>query len=227
MVEGLRGANVYLLRSGNGATLVDTGWAGDAGRALAQLQESGWGLSELQSMVLTHWHGDHSGNAAELAGRSGAQVVAHRQEVPHIERNRSVPPAPPVPHLQNWLAAHVLLRRPPCQVSLQVQDGDAIGASSGLQVIHTQGHSPGSTCLYQPEQRILFCGDALVSAHPVSGRPGLGLQMRLLAVGYARACASARRLSTLPAEVLCCGHGQPILEGAGEKMRRLLGDAGA
>lgn len=99
-----------------------------------------------------------------------------------------------------------------------------IETPGGLRVVHTPGHMPISMCLYQPERRILFCGDALFNADPMTGRPGLDFPIRMVSVDNARARESVRKLSELPIDVLCCGHGEPILDGADEKMRALLGE---
>lgn len=223
LMEGLRGSNVYLLVSNEGPTLVDSGLAGDADRIVAQLQEAGHDPSELCSIVLTHAHGDHTGGVVELVGRSdGPKVVAHRDEAPYIERTRPFPAASPARRLLNWLSERVLFRLSPCKVDQMVEDGDIVEALGGMRVIHTPGHTPGSMCLYQPERRILFCGDALFNASPMTGRPGLRLPMRLVTLDAAQARESVGKLSTLAIEVLCCGHGEPILEEAGEKIRALL-----
>ena len=79
----------------------------------------------------------------------------------------------------------------------------------------------------QAERRILFCGDALFNANPITGRPGLRLPIRLATLDNAQARDSVRKLSTMAVEVLCCGHGEPILDGAGEKMRALLREENA
>jgi glyoxylase-like metal-dependent hydrolase (beta-lactamase superfamily II) len=222
LIEGLGGPNVYLLVSGNGLTLVDSGPPGRADRIVAQMQESGYALSELRSVVLTHWHGDHTGSAAGLARRSGAQVIAHRNEAPTIERTRPAASASPVQRLLNELMEWVLLRREPCRVDRQVEDGDVIEALGGTQVLHTPGHSPGSLCLYQPERQILFTGDTVFNVHPLTGRRGLGRHMRFLAFDKAQARVSAARLSELAIDVLCCGHGEPVLEGASDKLKAML-----
>ncbi len=41
-----------------------------------------------------------------------------------------------------------------------LRHGDVV-AASGLEVIHTPGHSPGSICLYNREHQVLFSGDTL------------------------------------------------------------------
>lgn len=226
VLEGVLGSNVYVLVSGSGHTLVDTGAAGQADRILTQLEAAGLRSSDLQSIVLTHWHGDHAGSAAELAHRCGAQVLAHQDEVPYIEKTSPLPTDSTIKRLMNWLGDAIVLRRSPCHVDRPLKDGDVIEALGGMRVIHTPGHSPGSLCLYQPELQILFCGDALFNIHPITHRRGLGLHMRLLTLDNAQARDTARKLSRLAVEVLCCGHGEPILAGAGEKMRAFCGAEG-
>lgn len=199
LMEGLRGANVYLLVSSEGLTLVDSGLAGQAERILEQLEAAGYELSELSSIVLTHWHGDHVGNAAQLARRSGARVVAHLQEVPYIEQTQQVPTATWVQQQLNALGDYVLLRREPCKVNQPVEDGDVLQALGGTYVLHTPGHSPGSICLYQPERQILFCGDVLFNAHPITGRRGLGRYMRFLTLDNAQAREGGEQVANIGA----------------------------
>lgn len=221
VMEGL-GVNVYLLVSSSGLTLVDSGVARKVDGIISQLQEAGFALSGLNEIILTHWHGDHAGGAEALARRSCSRVLAHKDETPSIERTASIPSAHLIQRMLNWLAENILLKRASCKVDRQLEDGDVIEALGGIKVIHTPGHTPGSICLYHPERKILFCGDALFNVHPITGRRGLGLHMKLLALDNERARVSARRLSTLDVQVLCCGHGDPVLDGASEKMRKLL-----
>ena len=225
LIEGLRGdsGNVYLLVSGEGLTLVDSGLAGAADRIVSQLGGAGCALSDLQAVVLTHFHSDHTGNAAELARRSGARVLAHRDEVPYIERTKPVPFASLFQRMLNWLGDR-LLKPVPCQVDQALQGGDVIEALGGLQVIHTPGHTPGSIALYQAERQILFCGDVLFNKNPLTGKEGLQLSLPLFTLDKAQARESARKLAGLPVDVLCFGHGEPILHGAGDRMQTLLGE---
>lgn len=224
LLEGLRGCNVYLLVADGGLTLLDSGMMGDADRIVAQLQEAGHPLPDLRRIALTHAHGDHTGGAVGLARDSGARVVAHRDEVPYIEQTEPLPAPSPMQRLLFWLSDHLLFRLSPCKVDRAVEDGDVLDALGGLQVIHTPGHTPGSMALYHPERRILFCGDALFNAHPMTGRPGLRLPLPLVTVDTAKALASVDSLSALPVDVLCCGHGEPIVGGVGERIGALLDD---
>ena len=99
-----------------------------------------------------------------------------------------------------------------------------IEAPGGLQVLHAPGHTPGSIALYQPERRVLFCGDVFFNKNPMTGKEGLQLSLPLFTLNLAQARESAQRLAALPVEVLCFGHGEPILKGAGERVQALLGE---
>lgn len=222
LLDGLRMAHVYLLTSDDGTTLIDTGMPGETGRIAAQIEEGGYALSDLRAIVLTHCHADHTGSAAKLARRSGAQVLAHQAEVPYVEQTESLPAASSVRRIFNWLSDRAF-RAEPCPVDRPLQDGDVVGALGGLRVIHAPGHTPGSIALYQPERRILFTGDVLFNAHPLRGKAGLQFPPCVFSLDQEQAEASARKLASLKLEVICFGHGEPILEGAQEKLRAALG----
>lgn len=207
LMEKLRVSNVYLLVSSKGLLLVDSGLAGETDQIVAQVQEKGYALSDLHSIVLTHSHSDHAGNAAELATRSGAQVLAHVEELLYIEQTKLTMPTASVR---------------PCRVDRTLEDGDVIEALGGLRVIHSPGHTPGSICLYQPERQLLFCGDTLINKGSIVGKEEVEFCIPLSTVDEIQEWESVRKLSMLPVEVLCFGHGEPVLKGAGEHTRALL-----
>ena len=222
LLEGLRGANVYLLNRRNGLALVDSGMAGDMVCIVDQLHAAGHELSQMRTIVLTHAHGDHAGGAAELARRSGARVVAHRAEAPYVEQTKPLPAPSPLRRLMNWMTNRLVFQLSACPVNRTVMEGDVIDTLRGLEVIHTPGHTPGSLALYQPERQILFCGDALFNANPMTGRPQLQLPIPLFTLDAAQARQSVAKLADLSVKVLCCGHGEPILEGAQDRISAVL-----
>jgi glyoxylase-like metal-dependent hydrolase (beta-lactamase superfamily II) len=226
LMEGLRTSNVYALTAEDGLTLVDAGLTSDVEQIVAQLEERGYALQQLRTIILTHAHSDHVGGAAGLVRRSGARIVAHRDEVPYVEQTRSLRPSSLIGRVMNWLSSRLLFPMDACEVHWAVEEGDIVEALGGLEVVHTPGHTPGAISLYQRERRILFCGDALFNADPMSGRPGLDFPIRLISVDNAQARESVQRLAELPIDVLCCGHGEPILDGANEKIRALLTSEG-
>lgn len=106
---------------------------------------------KVKQIVITHAHPDHVGGAAKLKAATGAPVLMHPDDLWLLE---NVPmqcaafgfPAPPAVTLDQPLRA-----------------GDELRWGEGLraQALHTPGHTPGSLCLYLPEQRFLLAGDTL------------------------------------------------------------------
>ena len=99
--------------------------------------------------VLTHSHLDHISALDELVAEIPAVVAMHPEEndwayceknawLPWYPRTREVAVARPLRHQQAFV------------------DG-------GLRytVLHTPGHSPGSVCLWFPEEKLVFTGDTL------------------------------------------------------------------
>jgi glyoxylase-like metal-dependent hydrolase (beta-lactamase superfamily II) len=225
LVEGLRVAHVYVLTSEEGLTLIDSGTPGEADKIVKQIEGADYALSDIRAIVMTHAHSDHTGCMAELARRSGAQVLAHRDEVDYLEQTASLPYKTLMQRLIFGMSERVLSRFVPCKVDRSLKDGDVVETLGGLRVIHVPGHTPGSIALYQPERRVLFCGDAIFNQLPVGGKQGVRFPPAIVCVDLSQARVSTRKLAALPTEVVCFGHGEPILERAGERMRAALGVA--
>ncbi|WP_049986507.1 MBL fold metallo-hydrolase [Halobellus rufus] len=77
--------NVYLLE-GAVTTLIDVGIAMADVRSdlLDGLAAAGVELADLDQILLTHWHPDHSGLAGELQAESGATVRVHEDDAPLV-----------------------------------------------------------------------------------------------------------------------------------------------
>jgi glyoxylase-like metal-dependent hydrolase (beta-lactamase superfamily II) len=223
LVDASSFTNVYLLVSPAGLVLVDTGMAGDARKITEQLIHSGFDLNNLRGIVLTHAHFDHVGSAAEIKRLSRAPILAHKDEVAYVEQTRLMPVSSFTMRLLSWFENHLLFRSNPCKVDEAVEDGALIEATGGFRTIHTPGHTPGSLCLYHPEQQVLICGDAFFNRNPMTGKKGLTLPIPFVSWDTARARESARKLSQLKIETLLCGHGEPIVGGADSLIANLVG----
>src|SRR5512138_159828 len=72
-VVDVEGGNATLFVAPSGeSVLIDTGNGGaaasrDAGRIVAAVKDAG--LSQIDHLITTHWHGDHFGGMAEVAAR--------------------------------------------------------------------------------------------------------------------------------------------------------------
>ena len=220
LIPGMRGANAYLLL-GSTLTLVDTGMPGSADTILGYIEELGLDAADLSCIVITHYHLDHVGSLAALKARTSAQVVAHPGDAPFISGEQSPPPAGrAITRFLFWLAAPLLPALDPLPVDLLVQDGDHLDTAdllSGATVVHVPGHTPGSIALHFPSERLLICGDTIDHR-----RGRLGPPPKPFTDDMGQAVASLRRMAELEFDVLCPGHGTPIVGGADQQVRAML-----
>ncbi|MFB7245639.1 MBL fold metallo-hydrolase [Streptomyces populi] len=205
--------SAYLWRDGSELTLIDTGTADRA----AEIEEALDG--GLRRIVLTHWHEDHTGSAAELAARHGAEVVAHRLEAPVIRgRTAGAPPVLEEFEVAIRAALPPLPAAPPCRVDREVEDGDVLDFGGGAVVVAVPGHTDGSIALHLPGPKVLFTGDAVANV----GRTMMGV----FNTDRVRAVESLRRLAELTVETAVVGHGDPVTHGATAALRKAAAATG-
>jgi glyoxylase-like metal-dependent hydrolase (beta-lactamase superfamily II) len=158
-LRGMPG-NAYLLRSGPGAVLIDTGRVGQGSVVAAALRDWSLDRDALTHVVLTHWHADHSGSAAEIGAWPGVQVLAHRADALVIrgERAGAPPVFTPAEEALHAVVAGGLPDAPAAWVDHELQDQDVLG-EVGAVVIATPGHTDGSIAVHFPSAGVLFTGD--------------------------------------------------------------------
>lgn len=93
--------------------------------------------------------------------------------------------------------------------------GEKVGP---LVVVGVPGKSPGEIALHWPERRILIVGDAVVGSPP--GR--LKLLPEKVVDDPRRLRSSVRELLALDFDILLPGDGEPILQGAKERLKELV-----
>jgi glyoxylase-like metal-dependent hydrolase (beta-lactamase superfamily II) len=205
---------VYLWDWGDGLTVVDTGIDGSAAAILDAIDAIGRRRDDVKQIVLTHFHQDHRGGAAELVRQTGAPVIAHRADAPVIRGSQPETP-PNLTDFERPIAEAVMPRVPrahPVAVDREVEDGDTT-AGGGI-VIGVPGHTPGSIALLVPDRRVLFTGDTVAF---FEGNPILGV----FNIDREEAIRSVRKQAGLEFDVTCFGHGDPIVGDAGGRIRAL------
>jgi glyoxylase-like metal-dependent hydrolase (beta-lactamase superfamily II) len=210
------GFQAYLWHDAQSAVLVDTGPVGGFDALSAGIEEASVALGDLDLIVLTHFHDDHVGGAAELLTHTGARVVAHAADAPVIRGDQEGPP-PNFTAAERALHATVaadLRPAPPCRVDVEVVDGDELPFGGGARVIGTPGHTDGSIAVHLPGERVLFTGDILAE-HQGRVIPGV------FNLDTAVVHDSVRRLAALDVDVACFGHGRPLTDDAGTVLRDL------
>jgi len=205
----------YLWRDEQSVTLIDTGEAGSGPGIVDALQQIGLGGSDLDRVVLTHFHDDHAGSAAEVASWGTGQVVAHAADAP-VLRGEAVGPPPNFTDFERELHARVaagLPPAPPARVDREVRDGDVLDFGGGARVISTPGHTDGSIALHLPEHGVLITGDI---AAEYEGEVILGV----FNLDRAQAAASFGRLADRDADIACFGHGEPVIGDAQARLQQ-------
>ncbi|MBM3470210.1 MAG: MBL fold metallo-hydrolase [Armatimonadetes bacterium] len=234
--------NAYLL-PGPPVTLVDCGpktpealtaLRDGLERAGSCLERVGVRLEEIERLVITHGHIDHFGLAATIAGESGAEVCAHRADLPKLTGDRAF--VEPMRALiseagfPSGVAEALLdvLRRyrgqlDPITPACLLDDGTLVPLADGtLEVLHTPGHAQGHICLWNGlwDGGALISGDLLleeISPNPLVEFDGNGQRIRTLP----SLLRSLRRIAALEPAITYPGHGDPIPEPA-RRVRELL-----
>jgi glyoxylase-like metal-dependent hydrolase (beta-lactamase superfamily II) len=133
------------------ALVIDPGR--DVDRIVSAAEKQGL---EIEAIVNTHAHGDHTAGNAELKSLTGAKIIIHALDAAGY---------------------------PKADVFLKDEKTLQLGAIT-FEVIHTPGHTPGGICLHA--QGNLFTGDTLFVGDsgrtdlPGGDRPTLGKSIRRL-----------------------------------------------
>jgi glyoxylase-like metal-dependent hydrolase (beta-lactamase superfamily II) len=201
--------NCYLLQADK-SILIDAGMAGQKGRLLHQLRKTGVPLENIEMTLITHGHIDHIGNAFWVREEIGSKIAIHYKERVWLERGTS-----PVPPGRTTLGklVYVLGKLSP-EISAMPTKADILIPDEGFllheygipgKVIHTPGHSRGSTCVVL-ERGEAFVGDLLTGPRFWRQSPGLSF----FAEDVDLLVESLRSLFGMGVETIYPAHGKPF-----------------
>ena len=141
------GANCYIVSKTDEAFIIDPG--GDAEKIIRAAKNF-----DVRYILLTHAHFDHIGGLNEVKEAfPEAKTAVHKLEKEWLysaELNLS----------ENFGLDSVYEQN----VDIELEDGMALDfAGTKIKVLHTPGHTPGSTCFYMENsgKSVLFSGDTL------------------------------------------------------------------
>jgi glyoxylase-like metal-dependent hydrolase (beta-lactamase superfamily II) len=218
LIAGIGEAHVFVLDSQNGFTLIDTGIFKKTHLLIAQLEQNGYSVKDLQMIVLTHCHCDHIGGVSELVKACGAKVAAQPEDIPYITQEKLISGA----YRNMMIQEQKFMKQLGCnvtQVDIHLNGGDRLDILGGLQVIHVPGHTPGSIALYQPDRKIMFFGDV------IRNHPKRGLEIGIpedFNIDTEQTRRDARTLLDYPIEYALFSHGEPILGNAGRVIQQTV-----
>ena len=212
MIPNVRLSRAYLIE-GDSLVLVDTGMPWNARGILSYINSIGRRPEELEAILMTHSHPDHSSGAKSINKRTGADVFAHSGDTkthPNDEVSLSYMGVfgslrLPVPFFQRTGVAHT------------VEDDEVLPLLGGIRVIHTPGHTPGSTCYLLEDRGVMFSGDTVFS-------DGNRISRSVPFPGYNRSdyIDSLNKIADLEFDTVCGGHGVPLIGRASTKLHNLL-----
>jgi metallo-beta-lactamase class B len=131
---GTEGIASFLITSDDGHVLIDGGLPQSASNIIQSIDTLGFKISDVKILLNSHAHFDHSGGLAEIKKRSGAVLLASRQDKPFLESGL-------YPGSDN-----INYSAPKVNVDQEIVDGEMVSLGTiKLTANITPGHSPGCT----------------------------------------------------------------------------------
>ncbi len=215
-LPGLRAGRVYVIEGGDGLTLIDASLPHSRPMIERQLGRHDYQLRDIKRILITHAHQDHYGSLAELQEATDAPTYIHRRDAPYVRGEQPIPRArrEDLRGISRLMAGITFSTPRPARVDHELQEGDTLDVVlPGLTVIDFPGHSPGQVGYWWPEKRVLFGGDVIM------GLMGLRLPLAIATPDMAEAKRSIRKAAALDIDILCFGHGSPIIGNASVAVR--------
>jgi len=179
-------ANTYFIK-GSKKILIDPGHYHLLGNVKDHLSQLSVTLQDIDLIILTHAHPDHV-EAVRAFSPSHTIIALHEAELDFVKKL--------APH---YGAAMGITDFEP---QILLREGDLKAGGLNFKVIHAPGHSPGSICIYWPQEKALITGDVIfyqgIGRTDLPGGDGQALK------------ESIRRLSELDVEHLLPGHGEAV-----------------
>ncbi|MGZ7210323.1 MAG: MBL fold metallo-hydrolase, partial [Methanobacterium sp.] len=203
----------YLIISKDDIILIDTGLPGNSSKITKYVENNlKRSIQDIKTIVITHQHMDHVGSLSKMKEITGAKVAIHPADADYIRGKQS--------HAGLTFAnamvklIQFIYRTKSVEPDILLNDGDLIG---GYRVIHTPGHTPGSICLYNPENKTIFVGDNLQYKEEKLYSPG-----ERLIPEPEKYKESMKRLLDFDIEVILTGHTAPVTSGGGKLLREFV-----
>lgn len=220
--------NFYLIEEGGKLVLVDAGTPADWSLFAATVGQMSHQLDDLDAVLLTHAHSDHTGFAEKARTTAEARVWIHRDDEHSLKTGQTAKPdggmSAYLLKLQMYKTMLSLGRRGaskivPVAEASTFGDGERIDVPGKPRVIHAPGHTVGSCALLLDERKILFAGDVLTTWNAFTGRTGPQIMPSAMNQDTSRALRSLDALEGITADLVLPGHGDPWTGGAAEAVR--------
>ena len=221
LVEGAH-TNFVLVEDGDEVTFVDSGWPKDRQRVEWAVAEIGRSFADVRSVVLTHAHADHLGNAGWMRRSHDVQTQLHVDDS-RLARGEIKQGITLKDLWRAWrptvflFAVDAMARgglKPEHLTEFSTfEDGATLDVPGSPVAVHTPGHTNGHTSFLLPSAGVLISGDALVTFDFWDRSAEGPCMMRPPFHGDPdQAWRSLDALEPLNAEIIIPGHG-PVFHG--------------
>lgn len=190
-VKDVFAVNCYFCIDGSTLSgfLIDPG--AEAGRIMRIIERNGWNIERI---LLTHGHFDHTGAVDELSQRLGVPYHIHRNGEQYLKDTML--------NLSAYCQRHIVLDE-----ALYFDDGTEFALHANphyrLQAIHTPGHTPDSVTFHNVDEGYAVVGDTIFRGCPGTTQYAGGNPRQLYA-------SITGRILALPDDtVLYSGHSEP------------------
>jgi glyoxylase-like metal-dependent hydrolase (beta-lactamase superfamily II) len=194
----------YGLETSAGTVMFDAGAGRDVG--VIERAVSAAGIAGPRTLLLTHGHADHSGGAAFIARRYGAEIFAGAQTAEWLEAADEAAVSLPAARLAGTYPRNFRLAG--CHVDRCLTAGEELNiGDASIQAVATPGHSLDhmSYLVRAHGRTALIAGDAIFAG-------GTVILQDTWDCSVPQTCATIRRLAELDFDLLLPGHGSPVLE---------------
>ncbi|MBA4496506.1 MBL fold metallo-hydrolase [Paenactinomyces guangxiensis] len=147
---------------------------------------------QLQQVVLTHWHEDHSGNAAVLAGERGIPVCLASKTAGLLSTSA-------LPFYRRLAWGDVTE-----PVTGNIVDRWIETPRHRFRVVETPGHSEDHICLVEEDKGWVFAGDLFLATRLNYGMKNESVRQMI---------ESIKKILSYPVEVIFCGHAGVVKNG--------------
>ena len=159
--------NTFLVRSAGRIAVIDTGSGDSMGPTLGHLPEglaaAGVSAGEIDTVLLTHMHPDHSNGLSDAAGQRlfpNAEVVLHENELPHWFDDAAMARAIESQRIRYFGQARQQIAPYRRDRVREFRDGEVF---PGVTAIPIPGHTPGHTAflIASGNESLLVWGDTV------------------------------------------------------------------
>lgn len=159
----------YLIRGKEKIALVDPGFPSSAPVIKKKLKAHGFDPANIDYVLLTHFHVDHSGGTGAIIKDSPrAKAVIHRRATFYVKNFGKIVGGSRMIFRQEIMKKIGEACEVPHENIVPVVDGDIVDLGGGVRVkvIHTPGHCPDEVSYFEESSGAIFTGDAVCLRYP-------------------------------------------------------------